>query len=130
LLMKKNVTELEKKIRDNKFDLEDFKNQIQQIKKIGSMSSILNMLPGRSSKALKNLRMDDRQIIWTEAIINSMNKNERKTPNIINGSRRLRIAKGSGRPVQEVNALLKQFTQMKKMMKKMNKFNKFNFASI
>ena len=126
----KNVTELEKKMRDNKFDLEDFKNQIQQIKKIGSMSSILNMLPGRNSKALKNLRMDDRQIIWTEAIINSMNKNERKTPNIINGSRRLRIAKGSGRPVQEVNALLKQFTQMKKMMKKMNKFNKFNFTSI
>ena len=126
----KNVTELEKKMRDNKFDLEDFKNQIQQIKKIGSISSILNMFPRRSSKALKNLRMDDRQIIWTEAIINSMNKNERKTPNIINGSRRLRIAKGSGRPVQEVNALLKQFTQMKKMMKKMNKFNKFNFASI
>ncbi|MBI86897.1 MAG: signal recognition particle protein [Candidatus Marinimicrobia bacterium] len=126
----KNVTELEKKMRDNKFDLEDFKNHIQQIKKIGSMSSILNMLPGRSSRALKNLRMDDRQIIWTEAIINSMNKNERKTPNIINGSRRLRIAKGSGRTVQEVNALLKQFTQMKKMMKKMNKFNKFNFASI
>ncbi len=126
----KNVTELEKKMLDNKFDLEDFKNQIQQIKKIGSISSILNMFPGRSSKALKNLRMDDRQIIWTEAIINSMNKNERKTPNIINGSRRLRIAKGSGRPVQEVNALLKQFTQMKKMMKKMNKFNKFNFTSI
>ena len=125
----KNVTELEKKMRDNKFDLEDFKNQIQHIKKIGSMSSILSMLPGTSSKALKNFRMDDRQIIWTEAIINSMNKNERKTPNIINGSRRLRIAKGSGRPVQEVNALLKQFTQMKKMMKKMNKFNKFSLPS-
>ena len=87
------------------------------------------MLPSKNSKALKNLKMDDRQIVWTEAIINSMNKNERKTPNIIDGSRRLRIAKGSGRTVQEVNTLLKQFTQMKKMMKKMNKFNKFSFLS-
>ena len=94
------------------------------------MSSILEMMPGKSAKVLKNIKMDDRQIVWTEAIINSMSKIERKTPNIINGSRRLRIAKGSGRSVQEVNALLKQFTQMKKMMKKMNKFNKFNFASI
>ena len=74
--------------------------------------------------------MDDKQLIWTEAIINSMNQIERKTPNIIDGSRRLRIAKGSGRSVQEVNALLKQFTQMKKMMKKMNKLNKFNLPSL
>ena len=87
------------------------------------------MFPGNHSKSFKNLKMDDRQLIWTEAIINSMNRNERKTPKIIDGSRRLRIAKGSGRPVQEVNALLKQFTQMKKMMKKMNKFNKFTLPS-
>ena len=93
------------------------------------MSSIFNLLPTKNSKVLKNFKMDDRQIAWTEAIINSMNKNERKNPNIIDGSRRLRIAKGSGRPVQEVNTLLKQFTQMKKMMKKMNKFNKFNLPS-
>ena len=125
----KKAIELNKKMRLNRFDFDDFKIQIQQLKKIGPMSSILNMMPGKHTKALKNLKMDDRQLTWTEAIINSMNKIERKTPNIIDGSRRLRIAKGSGRPVQEVNALLKQFTQMKKMMKKMNKFNKFNFPS-
>ena len=125
----KKAIELNKKMRLNRFDLNDFKIQIQQLKKIGPMSSILNMMPGKHTKALKNLKMDDRQLTWTEAIINSMNKIERKTPNIIDGSRRLRIAKGSGRPVQEVNALLKQFTQMKKMMKKMNKFNKFGFPS-
>ena len=125
----KKATELNKKIRLNRFDLDDFKIQIQQIKKIGPMSSLLDMMPAKNLKVLKNFKMDDRQLIWTEAIINSMNKIERKTPNIIDGSRRLRIAKGSGRPVQEVNALLKQFTQMKKMMKKMNKFNKFSLPS-
>ena len=125
----KKAIELNKKMRLNRFDFDDFKIQIQQLKKIGPMSSILNMMPGKHTKALKNLKMDDRQLTWTEAIINSMNKIERKTPNIIDGSRRLRIAKGSGRPVQEVNTLLKQFTQMKKMMKKMNKFNKINFPS-
>jgi len=128
-LDEKKAIELNKKMRLNRFDFDDFKIQIQQLKKIGPMSSILNMMPGKHTKAFKNLKMDDRQLTWTEAIINSMNKIERKTPNIIDGSRRLRIAKGSGRPVQEVNALLKQFTQMKKMMKKMNKFNKFNFPS-
>ena len=125
----KKAIELNKKMRSNRFDLNDFKIQIQQIKKLGPMSSILDMMPGKNLKALKNFKMDDRQLIWTEAIINSMNKIERKTPNIIDGSRRLRIAKGSGRSVQEVNALLKQFTQMKKMMKKMNKFNKFSLPS-
>jgi signal recognition particle subunit SRP54 len=125
----KKAIELNKKMRLNRFDLDDFKIQIQQIKKIGPISSILEMMPGKNAKVLKNIKMDDRQIIWTEAIINSMSKIERKTPNIIDGSRRLRIAKGSGRSVQEVNALLKQFTQMKKMMKKMNKFNKFRIPS-
>lgn len=128
-LDEKKAIELNKKMRLNRFDFDDFKIQIQQLRKIGPMSSILNMMPGKHTKAFKNLKMDDRQLTWTEAIINSMNKIERKTPTIIDGSRRLRIAKGSGRPVQEVNALLKQFTQMKKMMKKMNKFNKFNFPS-
>ncbi len=127
IIDERKVTELNKKMRKNRFDLEDFKIQIQQIKKIGSMSSIIDMIPRKNSKVLKNIKMDDRQIVWTEAIINSMNKNERKNPNIIDGSRRLRIAKGSGRPVQEVNALLKQFTQMKKMMKKMNNFNFSSF---
>ena len=123
------IAALEKRLLENKFDLEDFRTQIQQIRNIGPLSNILNLFPGKHSKAFKNIKMDDRQIVWTEAIINSMNKNERKTPKIINGSRRLRIAKGSGRSVQEVNTLLKQFAQMKKMMKKMNKFNKFNLSS-
>ena len=75
--MKKSCA-LEKRMLENKFDLEDFKMQIQQLKKIGPLSNIFNMLPGKHSKALKNIKMDDRQIVWTEAIINSMNKNERK----------------------------------------------------
>tara|TARA_B100001248_G_scaffold256227_1_gene236957 strand:+ start:2910 stop:4223 length:1314 start_codon:yes stop_codon:yes gene_type:complete len=127
---KEKAVVLEKRFLENKFDLEDFRIQMKQLKKMGSLSNIFNLFPGKQPKALKNIKMDDKQIVWTEAIINSMNEIERKTPQIIDGSRRLRIAKGSGRSVQEVNALLKQFTQMKKMMKKMNKFNKFTFPSL
>ncbi len=109
------------KLVKNTFDLDDFKMQLQQMKKMGSMSQIIGMMPGMNSKALKQLNMDDRQVGWTEAIINSMTPGERQQPEIINGSRRLRISKGSGRSVQEINALLNQFSQMKKMMKKMGK---------
>ena len=126
----KKAEEINKKIQNNKFDFEDFKMQIEQIRKIGPLSTIFDMIPGQNSKILKNIKTDDKQIIWTEAIINSMNNKERKNPNIIDGSRRLRIAKGSGRSVQEVNALLKQFFQMKKMMKKMKKFNKFSLPTL
>ena len=111
----------QKKLAKNTFDFDDFKSQLQQMKKMGSMNQLLGMMPGMNSKALKNLNMDDRQVGWTEAIINSMTPEERHRPEIINGSRRLRISKGSGRPVQEINALLNQFSQMKKMMKKMGK---------
>ena len=111
----------QKKLAKNTFDFDDFKSQLQQMKKMGSMNQLLGMMPGMNSKALKNLNMDDRQVGWTEAIINSMTPEERHRPEIINGSRRLRISKGSGRPVQEINALLTQFSQMKKMMKKMGK---------
>ena len=119
------------KLVKNTFDLDDFKMQLQQMKKMGSMSQIIGMMPGMNSKALKQLNMDDRQVGWTEAIINSMTPGERQQPEIINGSRRLRISKGSGRSVQEINALLNQFSQMKKMMKKMGKpglggFERFN----
>ena len=113
--------DFQKKLVKNTFDLNDFKLQLQQMKKMGSMSQLVGMMPGMNSKALKQLNMDDRQVGWTEAIINSMTQGERQTPQIINGSRRLRISKGSGRPVQEINALLNQFSQMKKMMKKMGK---------
>ena len=109
------------KLVKNTFDLDDFKMQLQQMKKMGSMSQIIGMMPSMNSKALKQLNMDDRQVGWTEAIINSMTPGERQQPEIINGSRRSRISKGSGRSVQEINALLNQFSQMKKMMKKMGK---------
>ena len=83
-------------------------------------------MPGMNSKILKKMNMDDKHLKWSEAIISSMTIHERKTPNIINGSRRLRIAKGSGRSVQEVNALVNNFLQMKKMMKKMKNFKQIN----
>ena len=117
------AAELQRKISKNTFDLDDFKNQLSQVKKMGSMNQILNLMPGLNSKIRNNINMDDRQVGWTEAIINSMTPKERIKPEGINGSRRLRIAKGSGRSVQEVNSLLKQFYQMKKMMKKMGKIN-------
>ena len=118
------------KLVKNTFDLDDFKMQLQQMKKMGSMSQIIGMMPGMNSKALKQLNMDDRQIGWTEAIINSMTPSERQQPEIINGSRRLRISKGSGRSVQEINALLNQFSQMKKMMKKMGKMKNMKLPGL
>ena len=122
----KNAQEIKNKISNNSFDLNDFKIQLQQLKNMGPIGELMGMVPGMNSKTLKQLNMDDRQINWTEAIINSMTENERKDPNSMNGSRRLRVSKGSGRPVQEVNALLKQFDQMKKMMKKMKNFKNTN----
>ena len=118
------------KLVKNTFDLDDFKMQLQQMKKMGSMSQLLGMMPGMNSKALKQLNMDDRQVGWTEAIINSMTPGERQRPEIINGSRRLRISKGSGRPVQEINSLLNQFSQMKKMMKKMGKMKNMKLPGL
>ena len=88
---------------------------------MGSLNQIVGMMPGMNRKMMKGMDLDDRQLGWTEAIISSMTVGERKDPTIIDGSRRIRIAKGSGRSVQEINQLLKQFNQMKKMMKKMGK---------
>lgn len=112
--------DLRKKLEKNTFDLDDFKKQLKQMKSMGSMSQVVSMLPGNNNEALKKMNLDDRQLGWTEAIINSMTLYERKHPEIMNGSRRLRIARGSGRPVQEINALIKQFLYMKKMIKKMS----------
>ena len=113
--------QLEKKLKDATFDLEDFKDQLKQLKSMGSLNQIVGMMPGMNRKMMKGMDLDDRQLGWTEAIISSMTVAERKDPTIIDGSRRIRIAKGSGRSVQEINQLLKQFNQMKKMMKKMGK---------
>ncbi len=112
---------LEKKLRRQEFTLEDFYDQLQQIKKMGPLQDILGMMPGMQNKALKNMQVDDRALVRIEAIINSMTPKERRSPNIINGSRRKRIARGSGTAVQDVNRLLNQFSMMKKMMKTMKK---------
>ncbi len=122
----KESQRIQDKIQSDNFDFNDFKTQLQQIKKMGPMKDVLSMMPGVGSK-LKGLDMDDNRLKWVEAIINSMTLEERRNPEIMNGSRRERIAKGSGRSVQEINQLLKQFTMMKNMMKKMNKRTKFRF---
>ena len=103
----------------NSFTFKDFQLQLKQFQKMGSMSEIIGMMPGGNK--LKGLNVDEKQLVWVNAIINSMTEEERENPSIINGSRRKRIALGCGRNVQEVNKLLKQFDQMKTMMKKMNK---------
>jgi len=109
---------LEEKIRSNEFTLEDFRDQLKTIKKMGPIEQIVGMLPGLGNiKALAENKPDDKQIARIEAIIGSMTREERRKQHIINGSRRKRIAKGSGTSVEEVNRLLKQFVQMQKMLK-------------
>lgn len=116
---------LEKKLREATFTLEDFLSQMQQIKKMGPISQLLGMIPGMGAQ-LKDIEIDDKQVARVEAIILSMTPKEREKPEIINASRRKRIASGSGMQVQDVNRLLKQFDEMKKMMKKF-KNNKRGF---
>lgn len=111
---------LNKKIRKNQFDFNDFLQQLQQVKKMGNMKDLLGMIPGMG-KAMKDVDIDDNSFKPIEAIIRSMTMQERENPDLINGSRKTRIAKGSGRTVQEVNNLLKQFSDMRKLMKTMNK---------
>ena len=120
-LDEKKAAELEEKIRKNKFDLEDLLDQMEQVKKMGSMKSIIGMLPGVSKK-LKDVDMDDsdRQLDKMKAIIQSMTIKERRNPDIINPSRKRRIAAGCGMQVEDVNRLLNQYRQMQKMMKQMN----------
>lgn len=111
---------LEKKIRKNQFDFQDFHNQLQQIKKMGDLKSLMGMIPG-IGKALKDVEISDDAFKGVESIINSMTPYERANPEIITQSRRLRIAKGCGKSIEDVNGLMKQFEQMKGMMKMMNK---------
>ncbi len=115
----KDAEDLEKKLLSNKFDFEDFLKQIKMIKKMGSLKSLMAMIPGVSS-ALKNADVDDKQLVKVESIIQSMTKEERAKPKILNGSRRKRIARGSGNSIQDINRLIKQFNEMQKMMKKFN----------
>ena len=117
---------LEKKVaKEGKFDLEDFLAMMRQIQKMGPLSGLLKMMPGMNQKALKNVKVDDKQMKHVEAIILSMTPKERQKPDVLNGSRRQRIAKGSGRTVQEVNRLVDQFKQMQKMMKQMRGMGMF-----
>ena len=132
----KQAAALEKKLTTSGMDLEDFLEQLQQIKKMGPLEQVLSMMPGIGGKLPKDVSIDDKQLAMPEAIIRSMTPKERRNPSIINASRKVRIANGAGVRVQDVNALLKQFDQMRSMMKqftspkgkkKMKKMNKMRF---
>ena len=115
------AAKMQEKLIENQFTLEDFNSQINQLQKMGNLNQIMGMIPGIPRKMMKGIDLDDKQLSWTKAMINSMTPQERNNPQMINGQRRRRIAVGSGRSVQEVNQLLKQFTEMQKMMKKFGK---------
>ncbi len=115
---------LESKIRKNKFDFSDFKQQLEQIKKMGNLKDLMGMIPG-VGKQIKDIDISDDSFKGIEAMINSMTPEERADPDLIDSSRRRRIAKGSGKDISEVNAFMKQFEQMRSMMKNMNKMNMF-----
>ena len=118
----KKAQELEKKLRRSEFTLDDFRDQMTQIRKMGSLEDLLAMIPGMGKlKQLKQLKVDDHELVRISAIIDSMTKVERRNHGLINASRRKRIAKGSGTSVQEVNQLLKNYVQVQKMIKKLNK---------
>jgi signal recognition particle subunit SRP54 len=115
----KEAEELARKLKKQEFSLEDFRKQLTQINKMGSLSQLLSGLPtGGVFKNINKMSIDDKKVLYYEAIINSMTIKERENPKMIDGSRRARIARGSGRPVSEVNQLLKQYMEMRKMMKK------------
>ncbi|HOC88433.1 MAG TPA: signal recognition particle protein [bacterium] len=113
------AVKLEKKLRRAEFNLEDFLDQLQQLKRMGPLQDILTMIPGAQAKAFKGMQVDDKALVRVEAIIRSMTVKERNNPNILDGSRRKRIARGSGTSVQEVNRVLNQYQMIVKMMKAM-----------
>ena len=120
----KNAKELEKKFREQTFTLEDFLVQMRQIKKMGNINQLLGMMPGLNAGALKDAQLDEAHMAKIEAIILSMTREERLRPDVINGSRRRRIAQGSGTTVEDINKLLRQFDQMRKMMKQFSGMGK------
>jgi len=121
--------ELQKKLKLDNFTFQDFYDQLQQLKKIGPIEQILEMIPF-GGKSLKGLNIDDKQFVKIEALINSMTKEERENPRIINGNRKKRIAKGSGTNTEDVNRLLKQFFQMQKMLKNFSRFGLKKFGKM
>jgi len=116
----KEAKRLESKIKKNKFDFDDFKTQLNYIRKMGNLKSLVSMIPGMGKMA-KNMDIDDNAFNKIEAIINSMTPEERKNPSVLNGSRKKRIARGSGNKLEEVNQFMRQFDQMRKMMHQMSK---------
>ena len=120
----KKAAELEKKLRENCFTLSDYLDQLRQLKKMGNLDSLIGMIPGMNKGALKDAKIDEKAMAHTEAIILSMTEKERTKPDIINGSRRRRIAAGSGTSVEEVNRLMKQYDQMNKMFKQLSSMGK------
>lgn len=120
----KKAMEMEKKLRTQQFTLDDFLDQMQQVKKMGPLNQVLGMIPGMNAKNMQNVEVDEKKMVHIEAIIKSMTKGERNEPHILNGSRRKRIATGSGTTIQEVNRLLKEFEEMKKLIKMMSEQGK------
>jgi signal recognition particle subunit SRP54 len=112
---------LERKLRRNEFGLDDFLDQLKMVRKMGPLTSILGMIPGLAGHQLQNMNVDERELDRIQAIILSMTPEERRRPELIKGSRRLRIARGSGTNVQQVNRLVKQFGQMRKVMRQVGR---------
>jgi len=125
----KEAEKLKEKIDKEEFTFDDLKAQIRKMRKMGPLENLLSMLPG-ANKVLKDIKIDEKEFIRVEAIINSMTPAERKNPKILNASRRIRIAKGSGTTVTDVNRLIKQFNEMKKLMKKMKHGKGFKIPKI
>ncbi len=117
----REALQIQKKLKSNEFTLEDFRDQLRSMRKMGSMKDVIGMLPGMNSSAMKDANVDENKLVHIDAIISSMTIKERQNHKLINGSRRMRIAKGSGISVSEINRLLKQFVQMRKMMQKLLK---------
>ena len=117
----REALQMQKKLKRNEFTLEDFREQLRSMRKMGSMKDVLGMLPGMNTSALQEANIDDHKLVKIDAIISSMTIKERQNHKLMNGSRRLRVAKGSGTTVSEINRVLKQFAQMRKMMQKLSK---------
>jgi len=117
----REALQIQKKLRRNEFTLEDFRDQLRSMRKMGSIKDVIGMLPGMNASSVNDANIDDKKLIHIDAIISSMTIKERNNHKLMNGSRRIRIAKGSGTTVSELNRLLKQFIQMRKMMQKLTK---------
>jgi len=131
MIDEKKAAELEEKLRKNAFTLEDFRDQLQAVRKMGSLEQIMGMIPGMGKmKGMGNFQAGEKELVKIEAIINSMTNGERADHTVLNGSRRKRIARGSGTSVSDVNRLIKQYAQAKKMIKNMNRMGRKGMAGM